>query len=85
MGQIYYISRGILKVANKNFNTTNNDYEMTLNIDTEIIPCHDTCEDIPMMNYNFVNISEVENLPKDQIIGVVFKFNTYLILISMTM
>ncbi|XP_008557136.1 replication protein A 70 kDa DNA-binding subunit [Microplitis demolitor] len=70
VGQIYYISRGILKVANKNFNTTNNDYEMTLNIDTEIIPCHDTCEDIPMMNYNFVNISEVENLPKDQIIDV---------------
>ncbi|CAD6242557.1 GSCOCG00009510001-RA-CDS [Cotesia congregata] len=70
-GKIYYISRGTLKVANKNYNTTNNDYEMTLNNDSEIVPCHESCEEIPMMNFNFVSIDEIERLNKDAIIDVI--------------
>ena len=33
---MYYISRGRLRPANKQFNTTKNDYELTLNEDSEI-------------------------------------------------
>ena len=34
--QVYYISRGRLRPANKQFNTTKNDYELTLNEDSEV-------------------------------------------------
>ncbi|XP_034938170.1 replication protein A 70 kDa DNA-binding subunit isoform X2 [Chelonus insularis] len=70
VGKVYYLSRGLLKPANKAFNNTNNDYEMNLTTDTEILLCHDTADDIPMLTYNFTPISEIEALPKDQIIDV---------------
>lgn len=34
--QVYYVSRGRIKVANKQFNTTNNNYELSLNEDSEV-------------------------------------------------
>ena len=34
--QVYFISRGRLRPANKQFNTTKNDYELTLNEDSGI-------------------------------------------------
>ena len=34
--QVYFISRGRLRPANKQFNTTKNDYELTFNEDSEI-------------------------------------------------
>ncbi len=34
--QVYYVSRGRVKIANKQFNTTNNNYELSLNEDTEV-------------------------------------------------
>ncbi|KHJ88565.1 replication factor-a protein 1, partial [Oesophagostomum dentatum] len=37
----YYISGCTVKQANKRFNTTGHDYELTINANTEIAPCHD--------------------------------------------
>ena len=34
--QVFYISKGRLKPANRQFNNTNNDYELSLNEDTEV-------------------------------------------------
>ncbi|KAI3857868.1 hypothetical protein MKX03_004970, partial [Papaver bracteatum] len=36
LGKVYYISKGTLKVANKQFKTVQNDYEMTLNENSEL-------------------------------------------------
>ncbi|GFS40327.1 RPA70-kDa subunit B [Actinidia rufa] len=36
LGKVYYISKGTLKVANKQFMTVHNDYEMTLNENSEV-------------------------------------------------
>ncbi|KAI3897705.1 hypothetical protein MKX03_005537, partial [Papaver bracteatum] len=36
LGKVYYISKGTLKVANKQFKTVQNDYEMTLNENYEV-------------------------------------------------
>ncbi|KAF2598695.1 hypothetical protein F2Q68_00008779 [Brassica cretica] len=36
LGKVYYISRGLLKLANKQFKTVHNDYEMTLNENSEV-------------------------------------------------
>lgn len=42
---------------------------MTLNPDSEIIPCHNTEDDIPSLKFNFVPINKVEISEKDDIIG----------------
>lgn len=65
---MYYISKATLKVANKQFSTLNNDYEMTLHANSSIVPCDDN-QDIPVVHCDFVPIAELENRDKDAIIG----------------
>lgn len=60
-----------MKPANKQFNNLKNDYEMTLTADSEIIPCHEEA-DIPMIQFNFIPISSIEEKNKDDIIGNFF-------------
>ncbi|XP_011696922.1 PREDICTED: replication protein A 70 kDa DNA-binding subunit [Wasmannia auropunctata] len=69
-GNVYYISRCLLKAANKQFNTLKNDYEMTMTGDTEIVPCHENSDDIPTLQFNFCPISEVENKEKNDLMDV---------------
>lgn len=56
--KVYYITRCTLKPANKTFAKLNNDYEMTLNNDSEIQECTEPT-DIPAIQYNFVKISDI--------------------------
>uniref|UniRef100_A0A3P9IHH7 Replication protein A subunit n=1 Tax=Oryzias latipes TaxID=8090 RepID=A0A3P9IHH7_ORYLA len=69
-GKVYYISKATLKVANKQYSTLKNDYEMTLHAHSSIVPCEDN-QSIPAMNCNFVQIEELENRDKDAIIDVI--------------
>lgn len=69
VGKVYYISRASLKTANKQFNHLKNDYEMTLGGDTEIIPCHDTVDDIPTLQFDFEQIGDVEKKEKNDLMG----------------
>lgn len=55
-------------MANKQYSTLKNDYEMTLHAHSSIVPCEDN-QSIPTMNCNFVQIEELENRDKDAIIG----------------
>lgn len=68
MNQVYYVSKGTLKIANKQYTSVKNDYEMTLNGESTIIPCEDSC-DVPMVQCDFVSIGDLENKPKDTIVG----------------
>lgn len=45
-----------------------NDYEMTLNGESTIIPCEDSC-DVPMVQCDFVSIGDLENRDKDAVVG----------------
>lgn len=45
-----------------------NDYEMTLNGESSIVPCEDSC-DVPMVQCDFVSIGDLENKEKDSIVG----------------
>uniref|UniRef100_A0A8C7XDA4 Replication protein A subunit n=1 Tax=Oryzias sinensis TaxID=183150 RepID=A0A8C7XDA4_9TELE len=69
-GKVYYISKATLKVANKQYSTLKNDYEMTLHAHSSIVPCEDN-QSIPTMNCNFVQIEELENRDKDAVIDVI--------------
>ncbi|XP_034034099.1 replication protein A 70 kDa DNA-binding subunit-like isoform X2 [Thalassophryne amazonica] len=69
-GKVYYISKATLKPANKQYTRVKNDYEMTLHSQTSIVPC-DESDDIPMVQYDFLPIAELENQNKDAIIDVI--------------
>ncbi|KAM4545166.1 replication protein A 70 kDa DNA-binding subunit-like isoform 2-T2 [Odontesthes bonariensis] len=69
-GKVYYISKATLKVANKQYTTLKNDYEMTLNAYSSIVPCDDS-RGVPTVQCDFVPIGELENRDKDDIIDVI--------------
>ncbi|XP_067464395.1 replication protein A 70 kDa DNA-binding subunit-like isoform X1 [Thunnus thynnus] len=69
-GKVYYISKATLKVANKQYTTLKNDYEMTLHAHSSIVPCDDT-QDVPTLHCDFVPIAELENRDPDSIIDVI--------------
>ncbi|KAK1157530.1 replication protein A 70 kDa DNA-binding subunit-like [Acipenser oxyrinchus oxyrinchus] len=70
VNKVYYISKGTLKIANKQYTNVKNDYEMTLNNDTSIVPCDDA-GDVPMLQFEFVPIEELENKEKDSVVDVI--------------
>uniref|UniRef100_A0A0E0KAH9 Replication protein A subunit n=1 Tax=Oryza punctata TaxID=4537 RepID=A0A0E0KAH9_ORYPU len=58
LGKVYYISKGSLRVANKQFKTVHNDYEMTLN-ENAVVEEAEGETFIPQIQYNFVKIDQL--------------------------
>nr|XP_015830587.2 replication protein A 70 kDa DNA-binding subunit isoform X1 [Nothobranchius furzeri] len=69
-GKVYYISKASLKPANKQFMKLNNDYEMTLNSNSSIVPCEDS-QGVPTMQYDFVPIKDLADRDNDAIVDVI--------------
>jgi len=70
VGQVYLIGRGNVKFANKNYNTLKNDYEVSL----ERNPLVQLTEDdgsIPFNNFKFVDISDLREHRKDEMIDMI--------------
>ncbi|CAF1246914.1 unnamed protein product [Rotaria sordida] len=88
IGKVYYIARASLKPANRQFNSLNNDYEMTFNYDTCIEQCDtDEGQSIPQIQFNFIPISEIANRPANNVcdvIGVVKSISNIDTIISKT-
>lgn len=59
LGKVYYISKGTLKVANKQFKTVQNDYEMTLNEYSEVEEVAGEGAFVPETKFNFVQIDQL--------------------------
>lgn len=59
LGKVYFISKGSLRVANKQFSSVKNDYEMTLNAHAEVEEIADEETKIPELCYNIVKIDEL--------------------------
>ncbi|CAA0820873.1 Replication protein A 70 kDa DNA-binding subunit B [Striga hermonthica] len=59
MGKVYYISKGTLKVANKQYRTVQNDYEMTLNENSIVEEIETERTFVPETKFNFVPIDEL--------------------------
>ncbi|XP_071729219.1 replication protein A 70 kDa DNA-binding subunit B-like [Rutidosis leptorrhynchoides] len=59
MGKVYYISKGTLKVANKQYKTVHNDYEMTLNESSQVEEAMNEVAFIPETKFNFVPIDQL--------------------------
>lgn len=73
VNQIYTFSNGVVKPANKRFNTTNSQYEVSFNSHTEI--CHVQNDNtIKQQVYHFMKIGEIQSQPEHtniDVIGVV--------------
>ncbi|KAG1754337.1 hypothetical protein EDB19DRAFT_1892356 [Suillus lakei] len=52
-GKVYYISKARVNLAKKKFSNLQNDYELSLEKNTEVEECLETTS-VPMMKYNFV-------------------------------
>lgn len=58
--QVYYFSKVILKIVNKQYIIVQNDYEMIFNFDIIVELCDDDSS-LFIMNFNFVKINEFES------------------------
>ncbi|VVA27628.1 PREDICTED: replication [Prunus dulcis] len=56
LGKVYYISKGSLRVANKQFKTVQNDYEMNLNENSEVEEAINEAAFVPETKFNFVPV-----------------------------
>ncbi|KAK3084764.1 hypothetical protein FSP39_018496 [Pinctada imbricata] len=70
VNKIYYVSKASLKIANKQYNTVQNEYEMTFNPDTMIDPC-DEDVDLPSVQFDFVKINELESKTPNSMIDLI--------------
>ncbi|EES17568.3 hypothetical protein SORBI_3009G012400 [Sorghum bicolor] len=69
--KVYLISNGSVKPALKNYNSLNHEYEITLDNKTSIEVCVDDDSNIPRQEYNFRQISEIENIEAGVIVDLI--------------
>ncbi|KAG5645082.1 hypothetical protein DXG03_007173 [Asterophora parasitica] len=69
-GKVYYISKARVNLAKKKFSNVANDYELSFERNTEVEECHEA-SNLPMIKYHFVNLSGLEDLPKDSTCDVI--------------
>ena len=70
VNKVYLVTNGSLKPANKRYAKVNNEYEMTLNTDTEICLCEEDGQ-LPTINYKFIPISDLQSHEPNTIIDVI--------------
>ena len=68
VSQVYKIRGGTIKQANRKFNTTSSEYEITFNRDSTFDIVADS--EAPKVSYNFRKIEEIENTEPQSIVDV---------------
>ncbi|KDQ61103.1 hypothetical protein JAAARDRAFT_124049 [Jaapia argillacea MUCL 33604] len=69
-GKVYFISKARVNLAKKKFSNVANDYELTLEKNTEVTECLDTTN-VPAVKYNFVEFPNLGELVKDSACDVI--------------
>ncbi|KAL6301589.1 replication factor-a protein [Sparassis latifolia] len=70
---VYYISKGRVNLAKRQYSSLPNEYELTLERNTEVEECHDLTN-VPTIRYNFVEIGKLMDVAKDascDVIGII--------------
>lgn len=70
-GKVYFISKGSLKPAQKNYNHLKNDYEIFLENTSTIQPCFEDDQSIPQQQFHFHQISEIEGMDSNSVVDVI--------------
>ncbi|KAI6166844.1 hypothetical protein EDD17DRAFT_1541509 [Pisolithus thermaeus] len=69
-GKVYYISKARVNLAKKKFSHIQNEYELSLERNTEVEECLEPSS-LPMVKYNFVPLSQLEELQRDSVCDVI--------------
>lgn len=67
---VYSVSRGNLKLANKRFSAIPNEYELTLNADAEVELVNDDTE-IETQKFDFVGIDAIQQVAADEYVDII--------------
>merc|ERR1719187_322630 len=70
VGKVYLISNCQVKAANKQFSKLKNDYELTFKDNVTVQQCNEA-SDVPTMVYEFVKISDLATVQKDDLVDVI--------------
>jgi len=70
IGQVYTITGGRLKVANQKYNNCKSNYEMTIDVNTEIVKCEDSKE-IQTMVFEFCKIGKLEEIEENKFVDII--------------
>lgn len=70
VNKVYYFTKGTLKIANKQFSAVKNDYEMTFNNETSVVPCEDD-HHLPTVQFDFTGVDDLENKSKDTLVDII--------------
>ncbi|KAG6814572.1 hypothetical protein H0H92_000100 [Tricholoma furcatifolium] len=69
-GKVYYISKARVNLAKKKFSNLANDYELSLERNTEVEECLET-SNLPTIKYHFVPLNGLEEVAKDTTCDVI--------------
>jgi replication factor A1 len=73
--QVYQISKGAVKPANKRFNSLPHEYEISGDINTVVEQCSDSemeTNQIPTIHFNFTTFEQIKECQKDTVLGKQF-------------
>lgn len=76
VNKVYYFSKGTLKIANKQYTAVKNDYEMTFNNETSVMPCEDD-HHLPTVKFDFTGIGDLESKSKDSLVDIIGVCKSY--------
>ncbi|KAG8717089.1 Replication factor A protein 1 [Ceratobasidium sp. 394] len=68
-GKVYWLGKARVQLAKKQFSNLSNEYEISLERGTEVVPCEDE-NAVPKLKYNFLELSQLDSVDKDAIIDV---------------
>jgi ssDNA-binding replication factor A large subunit len=71
VGMVYFITKGSLKAAKKNFNHLKNDWEIFLESSSTVEPCFEGDGSIPQQQFHFRPIGDVENMENNAMVDVI--------------
>ncbi|PIK46206.1 putative replication protein A 70 kDa DNA-binding subunit [Apostichopus japonicus] len=70
-GKVYFLSKGTLKPANKQYTSIQNDYELTFNSETTMMPCEEEDSTIPNVQFDFRSITQLQDTNPDTMVDVI--------------
>ena len=73
---VYFISKAKVNIAKKQFSTLNNEYEITLESNSEVEACAET-SDVPEVKYNFCAIDQLDSVEPSQTTDVIAILDSY--------
>ncbi|KAG8745613.1 Replication factor A protein 1 [Ceratobasidium sp. 414] len=68
-GKVYWLGKARVQLAKKQFSNLSNEYEISLERGTEVVPCEDESA-VPKLKFNFLELSQLETVDKDAMVDV---------------